>query len=379
MTILLYFLNLFQKTRVAILISSRLGHLVLNTEAYFRTRDKSIKVILLAPLPVVNGFLLQKWGECLENTQIIQSGNIFYPILSRLIYSLAEFNSRYIVELPFQSENDSDFWLSSKPCFYFNQKEKEKGEKILESVGIGRDDWYVCVFARDSAYLDQELSHYGKKKIDWRYHDYRDSDIDTLNLAIQEIIDRGGWVIRLGKIVAKKMSFKHPKVIDYPFVEWRSDFMDIYLQYHAKFILSSSTSGATDVVVLFNTPYCGVNMPFNWRGGYVDTIQIPKKYKKNGRYLSLHEWIEISKNDKTYLHSDFYVHHNLEIINNSPEEILQITKEMFDRLDGKFNETSEDRERQELYDRLYQQYTPFEKCKSPIGRQFLRDNSWYLE
>lgn len=376
-SVCLFCLNIFKRTKVTCLISSRIGHLVLNTEAFFRTADNSVKYIVLSFPPVANNFLLNKWQVCLDNITIIDARQ--HPLLARILHSLSKFNSRYWIDLPFYSENNSSFWKSTSPVFFLDDKDKRMGEKILVENGISLGDWFVCIFARDGAYLDQERAHYGKEKMDWRYHDYRDSDINTLNLAIQEILDRGGWVIRLGKIVAREMSFKHPKVIDYPFTEWRSDFMDIYLQYRAKFVLSSSSSGATDVVALFNTPYCGVNMPFNWRGGYKDMIQIPKKYKRNGKYLTFNEWVEIAKKDNTYYRSEFYIRHGLEIIDNSPEEILQITKEMFDRLDGNFKETLEDRNMQDRYDCLSQNYIPFEKSKSPIGRDFLRNNPWYLE
>lgn len=192
------------------------------------------------------------------------------------------------------------------------------------------------------------------------------------------------------------MSYKHERVIDYPLSKWRSDFMDLYLQYRAKFVLSSSTSGATDACSLFDTPYCGVNTPAYWNMPYKNTIQIPKtyRYKQSGKMVGLKEWIKLVETQKADRHygcdyedpthisiwySDFYAKNELEIINNTPEEILDLAKEMFERLDGSFIQSDEDKKRQEKYLAINATYLPVKKCKNPYGRDFLATNPWFLE
>lgn len=373
-------INLKMKTRVAHMITNRIGHMVINTDLYLKRNYNGFygkeRIYFLVEPPIANLFLLDKWKTF---TRVVDIRNQF--IFGRMLRSLIYFNC-FVRELPYCG-NEYLEWNTLPFIMEFTKKEKCKGEECLKDMGISEDDWFVCIFARDSAYLDTVYPGLNdvQERV-WAYHDYRDSDIDTLNLAIQEILDRGGWVIRLGKIVAKEMSFKHPRVIDYPFSEWRSDFMDIYLQYRAKFVLSSTVSGATDVVTLFGTPYCGVNMPYNYNIGYKHAIHIPQKFYRNKKFLSLREWIEIVKSDdeiRGYLSSSFYEKHHLKIVNNSPEEILDLVKEMFERLEGRFFENEEDKLRQEKYLEIYSEYQDFKECKNPIGRQFLRDNPWYLE
>lgn len=394
-SIYMWILNLRQPTRITQLITCRIGHLALNTDLYIRAQEgkaQDTRVLFLAPLPVANSFILQKWSEMIEVLDYAKQ-----PLYTRFLSVLVLFKSRYAFELPYEG-NEYNVYRDTKDVFYFTDSEKQEGDRILEEMGIGKQDWYVCVFARDSAYLDKEfnVSRDENGKGEWAYHDYRDSDIDSLNLAIDEILARGGYVVRLGKIVAKAMSYKHERVIDYPLSKWRSDFMDIYLQYRAKFVLSSSTSGATDVVALFGTPYCGVNMPTLWNIPYPHAIQIPKTYrhKESGKMVGLKEWIEMVKTQKAHhrygcdyndpsqlsiWHTGFYTKNNLEIINNTPEEILELTKEMFARLDGSFSPSEEDKALQEKYQALNATYLPCSECKNPYGADFLRKNKWFVE
>lgn len=414
----MWWLNRKQPTKITTMIAVRIGHLALNTDLLIRTGGiKNQRIIFIAPKPIANDFLLKRWGDMIEVIDYDTS-----PFLSRFLDTLPLFlhtdayyghsvfyakfldilpfklQTKYAFELPYGG-NEYDIYHSTKGMFYFTDSEKQEGDRILEEMGVGKQDWYVCVFARDSAYLDKcfgGIDANGDRTSVWLHNDYRDSDIDSLNLAIDEIISRGGYVVRLGKIVAKAMSYTHERVIDYPLSKWRSDFMDIYLQYRAKFVLSSSTSGATDVVALFGTPYCGVNMPTLWNVPYPHAIQIPKTYrhKESGKMVGLKEWIEMVKtqradhrygcdyNDPSQLsiwHTGFYAKNNLEIINNTPEEILELTKEMFARLDGSFSPSEEDKALQEKYQALNATYLPCSECKNPYGADFLRKNQWFVE
>lgn len=414
----LWILNLKRPTRVTTLHTCRIGHLALNTDVFLRTYGvkKGERIIFLAPRMVSNHFLLEHWANMIEivrydkqpflarflDTLPLLAGEDFLymnGIMHKLCLISAPFRiqTRFSFKLDYNG-NEYGVYHSTERQFYFTDAQKQAGDRILEEMGIGQNNWFVCIFARDRAYLDDVFHYDEADKQSGRMlpDDYRDSDIDSLYLAIDEILARGGFVIRLGKVVAKQMSYKHDKVIDYPLSKWRSDFMDIYLQYRAKFILSSSTSGATDVCSLFDTPYCGVNMPSYWNVPYKNTIQIPKTYrhKQSGKMVGLKEWIrlvETQKADRHYgcnyedpaqlniWHSDFYTKNDLEIINNTPQEILELTKEMFERLDGSFEQSDGDKARQEKYLTINATYIPVRECKNPYGRDFLAKNEWFLE
>ena len=69
---------------------------------------------------------------------------------------------------------------------------------------------------------------------------------------------------------------------------------------------------------------------------------------------------------------------NLELIENTPEEIQAVTIEMDERLSGIWQTTPED---EELQERFWALFSP-DKLKSPdlrIGSQYLRDNRELLK
>lgn len=78
-------------------------------------------------------------------------------------------------------------------------------------------------------------------------------------------------------------------------------------------------------------------------------------------------------------YTSFYKNNNLEIINNSPEEILELVKEMFERLEGSFTQTEQDKQLQEKYQNINATYILSKDSKNPIGREFLGQNPWYLQ
>ncbi|WP_104743539.1 TIGR04372 family glycosyltransferase [Helicobacter cinaedi] len=412
----MWVLNLKQPTRVTALIGVRIGHLTLNTDIFVRRQlHKKERIIFIAPRPIANDFLLYRWKDIIEivtyddhpflarfldtlllfiDVPAFHGHSNFYAYFSKII--LFKLPTRFVFELPYDGD-EYQLYIDTQSSFYFTDSEKQEGDRILEEMGIGKNDWFVCVFARDSAYMDKSFGGYDengvRKSSIWGHHDYRDSDIDSLHLAIDEILSRGGFVVRVGKFVLKPISYKHERVVDYPLSKWRSDFMDIYLQYRAKFILASSTSGATDVCSLFDTPYCGVNIPVYCNIPYKVVTQIPKTYrhKETGEMIGLKEWIRLVEEKQAHIHAtademcesiwktDFYISNKLEIIDNTPEEILELTREMFERLDGNFLQTQEDKMLQKKYLDINQTYPLYRESKNPYGRDFLAKNPWFLE
>ena len=108
----------------------------------------------------------------------------------------------------------------------FTSKEEFKGKEILKKNGIPENAKFVCMLVRDSAYLDRD-KHFSLRE--WKYHNFRDGDIDNYVLAAEELARRGYYIFRMGVKVLKPLISSNPKIIDYANSEMRSDFMDIYL------------------------------------------------------------------------------------------------------------------------------------------------------
>lgn len=374
--------NLYKPVKIARLNEDRIGHLAVNTEVYLRRvqlgmLDKNQFTIFIANKSMIA-------NQCLYDMlkrYIYIVDNIF---LFRILYPIVKFNSEYWQDLPLDS-NEYCEMHNANPIMCLTETEEQLGRQTLKQMGIGEGDWYVCIFARDNAYL-KTIPHYASK--DFSYHDYRDADIDTYVEAIKYVIDRGGFVVRLGKVVAKKMSYTHSNLIDYPLSEYRSDFMDIYLQTKAKFIVAN-TSGIGNVAWIFDIPYCGVNIiPIDAAPFAKHNIYIPKKLKSKitGQWISLSEYFDNVLEAKSmsdekaidYLRTEFYDKKNIEIINNSEIEILEIVMEMNERLDGTFFEEQDDINRFQKYRDIHKKSYQFGNVPSPIGRDFLKRNEWLL-
>ena len=140
---------------------------------------------------------------------------------------------------------------------------------------------------RDSKYL----SINNKENIDFSYHDFRDSELDTYNLGIKYILNQGFFVIRMGKNMNKKINFKHPKLIDYSFDIEKNDCLDIWL--FANCFGTISTGTGPDVLSsIYNKPILFINfLPLLYLHSLSHSTTIPKTliWKNNRKKLSLVE------------------------------------------------------------------------------------------
>lgn len=226
--------------------------------------------------------------------------------------SMKHFNVRYAQRLEWQAQIGSSLNIKlssdiSNPC-----------KESLIKMGIGPDDWYVCLHVRDSGFHG-----------DHGNSDYRNADIDNYIPAIKYITSLGGWVVRLGDNKMKPISDKLPRLVDYPFTEFKSNAMDIFLIENCRLYIGSQ-SGIWDVANLFQKPILMPNMEawllcFPPRKG---DLGIPKHVysKKEKKFLSIRE---------VFLNLDIFNNldgprEDFELVENSPDEILELVQEFFD-------------------------------------------------
>ena len=258
---------------------------------------------------------------------------------------------------------------NKKPNIYFTNKELVRGENGLRELGIGIDKSFVCFHSRDSAFLNEVCP-----QRDWSYHDHRDSNINNYNLALNELVKRGHYGIRMGAIVNKKISFHNHNIIDYATNGSRTNFMDIYLGSKCKFFICGN-SGISTIPEVFKKPVVYINFcKPEWAPGWVSNglVIFKKLYiKKEKRLLSFSEImrIDMDREEANKIIADL----GLEVLENTPEEIKAVTIEMDDRLNASWQTTEED---EELQQRFWALFGP-DKLKSPglrIGAEYLREN-----
>lgn len=349
------------------IFTDRIGHLAIEPDTLLKAQLLGLIVprrwIVVAPIKrVANQHLLTYWKP---HFLIYQSPVSCFFLECLTFWRFMRYEASHFIN----SDDGSQYayavnskWGSLRPAILTLTDEDNKfAAEKLSAMGVPKDAWFVCVHAREG----------GFSPIDEPLHSHRNTQIDNLIPAIQEITKRGGWVIRLGDPTTMPLN-QMPQVVDYAHHELRSGKMDVILCAKAKFILGN-TSGIFLVGSVFGTPSALVNMiPFPTLGIICQDISMPKLFrsKTTNRYLS---FSEIMQSDiSTYRYASHYTKEHILIEENSAEDILAATIEMFDRLDGRFVDSIEDKERHRKYMALLEPKHYSYGAGSSIFASFLR-------
>jgi len=268
----------------------------------------------------------------------------------------------------------NDVLSNINPNIILNNTQINNGKFLLNKLKISRDKQYICFHARDGAYLDSV----GPADMDWSYHNFRDSDIENYILAAEKMVARGYYAVRMGAKVKDKIDSKNPSIIDYATSDFRTDSNDIFLGSHCRFFLCSDC-GVSVIPEMFRVPTVYVNwtLLLNISTWVLNGIFIFKKFykKEDDRFLTFTEILTLDFGGQGT--NKIFTKLGLELIENTPEEIMAVTIEMDERINGTWKASPEDNE---LQNRFWSLFGP-EKLKSPdlrIGADFLRKNKELL-
>ena len=353
--------------KIGLLHNTRIGHLALNTDLFLRRRqlgiypDGPFYCFICDPTKLANRQLLTMFKRVIPVCESRALTLVFLgmrPILKR---------TPFHQDLPMNSNEYYEF-NNAKPSLYFTPDEIEKGRKLLKQMKVDFDkDEFVCIFARDESYLKQHLPD-----LDLSYHDSRNTDIDSLIETAKYLIEKGLVIFRVGSVVDKPINFSHSKMIDYPYSEYQSDFLDIFLMAHCKFIVSLAPSGCTEVGTIFDKAM--LTLDFSDLGIAPlrkNSLYTPTKYK----YRSTNDYLRFE--DGLKLENFWYnlPEFDLETEPINPQEILEATKEMLDRVEGKFRYSPESKKLIEAYYKLFDEVEfRGSSIKTPIGIAWLTKN-----
>lgn len=366
--------------------SSRLGHFAANTELYLCERDAGLNVpnqnhmdlSFYADIFVSNKQLGRMWRRCLH----IWPAWLLEPL--SLLNKVLPGGAIHEVGNNTCGDRDVNNLLEkTSPHLRFTREEVASGKAGLEKLGVPAGAKFICLIGRDSAYLETMVNPGGN----FSYHNFRDVDIDNFVLAANVLADLGYYVIRMGRIVKARIGSANPKVIDYAMSDSQSDFMDIYLGANCFFCISVGT-GFDSIPTIFRRPVCYVNMvPVGYLNTFLkNSVAICKKHllATERRYLTLQE---IFKRELGFsLDSMEYSIQDVEVKENTPEEIKNLVLEMLARLNSEWNPMSGDDDLQRRFWQIFNANNTFKYQRSSLhgkvrlryGAQFLRDNSTWL-
>jgi len=212
------------------------------------------------------------------------------------------------------------------PIFQLKEAHARSGRAYLSKLGVPEDAWFVTLHVRTSHFITNILAA-DNDPGDEGHNDYRNADIRTYREAVNCIVDAGGWVIRIGDDAMPPL-WEQEHVIDYATRLNQLAWMDVYLCCACRFMLCT-TSGPWIVAQAFGTPVCQTNSaPFSERPFSSRDLYIPKLFIEGDKPLLF----------KAALAPPLRHHYNgysfpkmgLILRDNSPKEILDVTKEMLD-------------------------------------------------
>jgi putative glycosyltransferase (TIGR04372 family) len=203
----------------------------------------------------------------------------------------------------------------------------------LKKWGLPQNAKYVCLHVREGGYSPSDEKH----------HQYRNGDIFSYIPVIKFLASREIYVIRIGDKTMKPLP-KLPFLVDYALSPEKSEILDLTLGAHCLFILGTS-SGAILLASIFGRPSCCTNMslPFGFSAiGASYDIGIPKLFKRkgNGELVHFRELYNTGASEYRSAHEIDQSPYLL--VDNTEDEICEITEEMLDRLNGNWKEREED-------------------------------------
>jgi putative glycosyltransferase (TIGR04372 family) len=259
--------------------------------------------------------------------------------------------------------------VKCKPHLKFTAEEIKRGEAQLKDWGLPDGAQWVCLMVRDAAYLSSPV---------FAYHAYRDCDVDTYEDAALLLAERGYYVFRMGKTVAKPFAAKHPRIRDFATDGTYSDFMGVYLGAYCAFCISTST-GWDAIPQAFRRPMCYANFaPFEYINTWLpNSLAIWKHHLKDGKRMSIDE---ISKSGAgRFMRVDQFDLADIKLVDNTPQEITEVVREMAEMVEGRFAPNDQ----KEFWDAFPRYFDPTDKqplhgeIRTRIGSKFLEE--YYAE
>jgi putative glycosyltransferase (TIGR04372 family) len=338
----------FYGARRLCIFTDRIGHLAIEPDTLLKAQIlgliKPRKWFILSPFHrTANQHLISCWKKYFV---IFQSKWICFLLNALSLWPFLRYNVSHFInndkncQLAYEINQK---WGTRLPILTLTSEDETFAKTQLCLLGLPKEAWFVCVHAREG----------GFSPVDEVLHSHRNGKIENLLPAIQEIVKRGGWVIRLGDPTMAPLK-KMDQVIDYAHHPLRSARLDILLCAKARFILGN-TSGIFLVGSIFGVPSALANMiPMPTLGFLNNDVSIPKLYRKNNNtYVTFKELL--SSPVSTFRIADLYQKSGLIVEENSSQDILFLTQEMLDRVEGRFKIT---KDKQQLHDTFLSLFQP---------------------
>lgn len=359
----------------------RIGHLAMNTDLFLRRlqlhdpRKKNELWIGFASTKPANKQLLTMFIRAFraKGIPVVKMPPLLYETFIKIILDERSLFGKSSFFVPMSANSNEYYEFNNTKCnLSFTDEEEKMGADLLRKMGIPEGAWFVCIHARNLPPSKENPLNV-----------YRNCSIQHFMKAAEYITSLGGYAVRMGDDAEEELNLSNPRIIDYA-KKYRFDFGDIYLPAKCKFFLGSNT-GLIIISEIFHVPLAETNFPTcgqlftPFRSNSFFLLKKLWSTKEN-RFLTFRETLEFEKQTsyKDWKHFS-YEKHGLRCTENSPDEILDLAKEMNERIDGTWKTTKEDEELQQKFKGFI---TPEHRCYGTsvrIGTLFLKKNKFFLE
>jgi putative glycosyltransferase (TIGR04372 family) len=226
------------------------------------------------------------------------------------------------------------------PLLELTAADRERGQELLAHLGVPRGAWFVCLHVRSPSFHNEgeapDQAH-------------RNADVRSYLPAVRHILARGGWVVRLGDPDMEPAP-PLPGFADYARSPVKSPWMDVFLCAACRFFIGVA-SGLSHVPGTFGVPCVltnWVSSPLPVAGGR--DLFIPKliRAEAENRYLGFAEFLEPGIGRLSHCGGQFR-ERSLRPTANSPEDILELVREMLEILDGTIVRTPAEKRLQQSF------------------------------
>lgn len=336
-------------------------------DGYLKNRilagDPLEQIVLLAlPHTVSNPCYLDYWRRHISH---VIDDEEAYDRLAALAFALREniwvwpgagghLESLYAVAADAERRWEAE---GREPLLQLDPGHRERGRARLADLGVPEDAWFVTLHVREDT-----------------YHDVRNADLSTYARAIAAVVERGGWVIRMGDPALTPTKLERiERVLDYAHSAAKSDWMDVFLWADCRFLIGTC-SGPVQVPGTFGVPVVQTNWcPMATRYWFERDLQIPKLYWSDveSRLLTFPESMRVPVGFAQL--SSALARAGVRVVDNTPDELAEGVVEMLDVLDGTVVRTAEDHALQARFEGI----EPTVRYRVPgggarRGRDFLR-------
>lgn len=363
----------FRGTRFLRSETARIGHIAIEP-------DMLVKQIELGALPranyhlvarpdrIANRCLLDYWKPHLRIHDTPLSWAFWHPF-SRIRALGVELNKLVIAEGSTSGWSKIQNEWGERPALLTLYPEHEQlGDAWLRSKGVPEGAWWVCFHTREPGYLSNEK--YGD--------DYRNASIESYLLAMQYVVSQGGWAIRMGDLSAQPLP-SLPQVIDYAVASDKADVLDVFLSARCR-VFIGCTSGMALVASVFGRPVGQTNaVPLSAILFYNRFDKsIPKLYREMGSQTILPFHQVFGSPLANLRRTEEFAAVGIELVANSPEDILELTEELLAAEQGTASLDSQGVELEKRFLSLMSEGDYSYQSPAGVGHAFLKRYQYLL-